>query len=32
MEKVDNIYEQMWKRDGTYEKHSTGNTGNKAML
>lgn len=32
MEKVDNVYEQMWRRDGNSEKHSNGNARNKAMV
>lgn len=32
MEKVDNVYEQMWRRDGNSEKQSNGNARNKAMV
>lgn len=32
MENVGNMYEQMWRRDGTCEKHSIENARNQAML
>lgn len=32
MDKVDTMYEQMETRDGNYEKQSSGNAGNKAMV